>query len=91
MPAETDFTSGRGRAVACNRLINEIHTAACPSEAIVFGDLNDQASRVRGLSASPLGYGVLEELNTRPRITYLAAVRNPNPALQDSLEEDSHA
>jgi molybdopterin-containing oxidoreductase family iron-sulfur binding subunit len=55
--------------------------AACPSEAIVFGDLNDKASRVRALSESTLGYGVLEELNTRPRITYLAALKNPNPAL----------
>jgi molybdopterin-containing oxidoreductase family iron-sulfur binding subunit len=55
--------------------------AACASEAIVFGDLNDASSRVRELSASPLGYGVLAELNTRPRITYLAAVKNRNPAL----------
>jgi molybdopterin-containing oxidoreductase family iron-sulfur binding subunit len=58
--------------------------AACPSEAIVFGDLNDHSSRVREHSASPLGYGVLAELNTRPRITYLAAVKNPNPALGES-------
>jgi molybdopterin-containing oxidoreductase family iron-sulfur binding subunit len=55
--------------------------AACPTEAIVFGDLNDAASRVRRESNSPLGYAVLGELNTRPRIAYLAAMRNPNPAL----------
>jgi molybdopterin-containing oxidoreductase family iron-sulfur binding subunit len=56
--------------------------AACPTEAIVFGDLNDAGSRVRQESASALNYSVLGELNTRPRTTYLAVVRNPNPALR---------
>jgi molybdopterin-containing oxidoreductase family iron-sulfur binding subunit len=48
--------------------------AACPTQAIVFGDLNDPSS---------LNYGLLTELNTRPRTTYLARLRNPNPQLHE--------
>ena len=54
---------------------------ACPAEAIVFGDLNDPASRVRVLKAEERNYALLAELNTHPRTTYLAAVSNPNPEL----------
>ncbi len=53
----------------------------CPAEAIVFGDLNDPQSRVARLKADTRNYGLVEELNTRPRTTYLASVRNPNPEM----------
>jgi len=51
--------------------------AACPAQAIVFGDLKDPASRVARLSDSNRGYKVLEELGVRPAITYLANLSNP--------------
>ena len=63
---------------------------ACPSEAIVFGNLSDPNSRVSKLKALSRDYSVLEFLNTKPRATYLARVRNPNPAMPDYSEKGAH-
>ena len=56
--------------------------ASCPTEAIVFGNANDPASRVAQLKAQQRNYAILAELNTRPRTTYLARLRNPNPEIE---------
>jgi molybdopterin-containing oxidoreductase family iron-sulfur binding subunit len=62
----------------------EVQTAcqqACPTQAIVFGNINDRGSHVRKLKSDRLNYSLLAELNTRPRTTYLAELRNPNPEI----------
>ena len=63
----------------------EIITAcqqSCPSEALVFGNINDPNSRVSKMKAKNLNYRLLEELNIRPRTTYQARLRNPNPEIE---------
>ena len=62
----------------------EIKTACqqtCPTGAIVFGDLNDGAAQVTALQKLPRSYALLGELNNKPRVQYLARIKNPNPAL----------
>ena len=59
---------------------------ACPTEAIVFGNLLDPKSRVAELKKQERDYTVLGFLDTRPRLTYLARVRNPNPKMPDYYE-----
>ena len=63
----------------------EIQTAcqqSCPTQAIIFGNRNDPHSAVAHRKASPLDYVLLEALNTRPRTSYTALIRNSNPAIK---------
>ncbi len=63
--------------------------SACPTQAIVFGDLNDSESQIHHAHHSPLNYVLLEELNTSPRTSYQAAIRNPNPKLAEHSQNTS--
>jgi MoCo/4Fe-4S cofactor protein with predicted Tat translocation signal len=56
--------------------------AACPTDAIIFGNINDPGSQVSKLKSSPRNYTLLNELNNRPRTSYLALVRNPNTEIE---------
>ena len=58
--------------------------AACPSQAISFGDINDKSSTIARLKADPRDYTLLAELNTKPRTSYLAKLKNPNPELDET-------
>jgi Fe-S-cluster-containing dehydrogenase component len=53
----------------------------CPTQAITFGNINDETSRVAKLKSSERNYEMLQELNLRPRTSYLARVRNENEEL----------
>ncbi|NJN63626.1 MAG: 4Fe-4S dicluster domain-containing protein [Acidobacteria bacterium] len=62
----------------------------CPTNAIVFGDLNDEKSRVRKLHDGHRAYPMLEYLNVKPRVEYLVKVRNPLPALAPAGSAADH-
>ena len=72
----------------------EVTTAcqqACPAKAIVFGNLHDRESAVAKLKESPLNYSLLAELNTLPRTTHLARIRNPHPDLEGPSKIDTRS
>jgi MoCo/4Fe-4S cofactor protein with predicted Tat translocation signal len=71
----------QGRRVRDGEVVTACQQA-CPTDAIVFGDMNDPSSRVAALKREPTNYALLAELNTRPRTTYLGAIRNPNPEIK---------
>lgn len=83
------ISRARIEAKKANRHIQEgeVMTACqqvCPTQAIVFGDLNNREAQVRRYRDHPLNYLLLAELNTRPRTSYLAHLRHPNPQLKEA-------
>jgi Fe-S-cluster-containing dehydrogenase component len=88
------INAGKIEAEKQNRRVRdgEVVTAcqqACPTDAITFGDMNDKTSKVALLKAEPAHYALLEELQTRPRTTYLGVIRNPNPELAPAVKADT--
>jgi len=70
-----------GRLVRDGEIVTACQSV-CPTEAIVFGNINDPNSKVSKLKALERDYSLMGELNTRPRTTYLSALRNPNPEIK---------
>jgi Fe-S-cluster-containing dehydrogenase component len=90
------ITLGRINAEMENRKVRdgEIVPAcaqACPTRAIVFGDLNTKDGAVDRAKHDPRDYALLAELNTRPRTTYTARLENPNPAITPEPRDGDHA
>jgi len=72
-----------GRSIADGDIVTACQQV-CPTESIVFGDINDPESRVSRLKAQNRDYVMLKWLNTKPRTSYLARIRNPNPELEQA-------
>ena len=91
--AKNDWARAGGTATSPDWSIPDgtIRTAcqqACPTDAIVFGDLNDAKSEVSRIFAQPTTYQLLEELNTKTRVRYVARVSNP--AVPLGASDDGH-
>ena len=80
--SEARIDAERGDTTVQDGSLQTACQQSCPANAIVFGNLNDPNSQVNKWKAEARNYSLLAELNTRPRTTYLAEIRNPNPELK---------
>jgi len=87
--AKLKDTQGRSEYVVDGGIVTACQQA-CPADAITFGDITDQKSKISVVRQSPRHYAMLEELNAKPRTTYMARIRNPNPALEAEAPEEAH-
>ncbi|MGE5303625.1 MAG: TAT-variant-translocated molybdopterin oxidoreductase [Alphaproteobacteria bacterium] len=81
---ETEITAKREDRTVRDGEIMTACQQACPTQAIVFGDINDPKSRVSRLKAESLNYTLLDELNTKPHTSYQAKLRNPNSEIEET-------
>ena len=87
---DTKILAKNERRAIADGEIQSACQVACPSQAIVFGDLNDSESAVAKAHADERSYGMLAELNVKPRTKYLARIRNPHPWLAEELVAHEH-
>ena len=78
-----------GRKIADGDIVTACQQS-CPSEAIVFGNIADHGSKVHAMRNDPRSYLLLEELQTRPRTSHLAKLRNPNPEITPAKAKEAH-
>jgi molybdopterin-containing oxidoreductase family iron-sulfur binding subunit len=71
-----------GRGIADGEIVTACQ-AACPTNVFTFGDMNDQSSQVSKKKLDPRNYTLLNNLNTQPRTTYLAELKNQNKEMPD--------
>jgi len=88
--ARVEYRKLRGEEIIPDGALQTACQQACPTSAIIFGDINDDSSAVSAARGSMRSYALLDYLNTLPRTTYEARLRNPNPAIRPPVLDPFH-